>query len=284
VIAAHNEEAIIGRTLDALMASADGIPIEVVVSANGCTDGTVAAASRPGVTVIDRPQAGKAAALNAGDEAASSFPRFYLDADIVLPDGAVARILDQFDVDPSPLVIVPARHLNTSGRPWPVRAYFAIGGRLPVFRDGIFGRGLIVVSEAGRARFGRFPEMIADDLFLDSLFASHEKALASAVRVSVETPFTSRDLLNRLARVRRGNAQLRDASSRGRISTEIRQSARWSWLRDVVFRDPRLALAAFPYVGFTLLASLMSRFQSRSSPAWGRDESTRRRTAEDTVE
>ena len=48
VIAAHNEEAVIGRTLDALLASAAGHSLEVVVSANGCTDQTVAVASRRG--------------------------------------------------------------------------------------------------------------------------------------------------------------------------------------------------------------------------------------------
>lgn len=275
VIAAHNEETVIGRTLDALLASADGLQLEVVVCANGCTDQTVAAASRPGVTVIDRAQPGKAAALNAGDDAATGFPRFYLDADIVVPSGAVDHILEHFEADPPPMVVVPARRLSTNGRPWPVRAYFAISARLPAFREGVFGRGLIVVSEAGRSRFGRFPELIADDLFLDSQFAPHERVEAKDVEVVVETPYTNRDLLNRLARVRRGNAQLRSAGRRGDVSTEVRRADRWAWLRDVVLREPRLATAAVPYVGFTLLAALLARLQTHSG-GWGRDESTRK--------
>lgn len=281
VIAAHNEEAVIGRTLDALLASAGELPLEVIVSANGCTDKTAVAASRPGVTVIDRPEAGKAAALNAGDEAATSFPRFYLDADIVVPNGAVKQILERFAADPAPLVVVPGRHLAVHGRPWPVRAYFAISERLPAFRDGIFGRGLIVISEAGRSRFAAFPELIADDLFLDSQFAAHERAEVAGVQVVVETPHTSRDLLNRLARVRRGNSQLRTASHRGQVSTSVRRSDRWAWLRDVVMREPRLALAAIPYVGFTLTAAIFARLQARSGAAWGRDESTRKTLVQD---
>lgn len=276
VIAAHNEEAVIGRTLDALFASADGLQLEVVVSANGCNDRTVEVASRKGVTVIDRTEPGKSAALNAGDAVAKSFPRFYLDADIIVPRGAVGQILGHFESQPSPLVVVPARRLSTSERPWAVRAYFTISARLPAFREGVFGRGLIVVSELGRSRFEQFPELIADDLFLDSLFAPHERVEAGEVEVVVETPYTSRDLLRRLARVRRGNAQLRGAGKRGDIATEVRQSDRWSWIRDVVVPEPRLAIAAIPYVGFTLLAALLARVQNGSGVTWGRDESTRK--------
>ncbi len=276
VIAAHNEEAVIGRTLDALLASAAGHSLEVVVSANGCTDQTVAVASRRGVTVLDRSEPGKAAALNAGEASATSFPRFYLDADIVVPERAVGDLLKLFDAAPSPLVVVPRRRLSTEGRPWPVRAYFAISERLPVFRDGIFGRGLIILSEAGRARFERFPELIADDLFLDSQYSLDERVESETVEVVVETPFTSRDLLNRLTRVRRGNSQLRQAGQRGQVRAKVRRADRWAWLRDVVLRDPRLFPAAIPYIGFTLLASLLARVQGHSSGAWGRDESTRK--------
>ena len=81
VIAAHNEAAVIGTCLDALIAP----DIDITVVANGCSDNTAAvAASRPGVRVIDLPAPGKSAALNAGDAVAVGFPRAYLDADIPL--------------------------------------------------------------------------------------------------------------------------------------------------------------------------------------------------------
>ncbi|MGF1663440.1 MAG: glycosyltransferase, partial [Kineosporiaceae bacterium] len=85
VIAAHDEAAVVGRTLDALLTGAVPGEFDVTVVANGCTDDTAAvAAARPGVRVLDRPEPGKVGALNAGDAVASGFPRLYLDADIAL--------------------------------------------------------------------------------------------------------------------------------------------------------------------------------------------------------
>lgn len=278
VIAAHNEEYVIGPTIAALFDDECPDPLEVIVSANACTDRTVAVATRPGVTVIDRPEPGKAGALNAGDAKATTFPRLYLDADIVVPAGGIARILAQFagESGSGPLAVVPRRHLNTAECPWLVRAYFAINERLPAFRDGLFGRGLIALSERGRSRFESFPLMIADDLFLDSQFTVDEKTEAADVVVVVEAPRTSRDLLRRLVRVRRGNAEMRAASHQGVVEVSIRRSDRWAWLRDVVLRDPRLVSAAVPYLGFTVLAALLARLGPRGRQHdWGRDESTR---------
>ena len=280
VIAAHNEENVIGKSLDALLDQQVGAPVEVIVSANGCTDRTVAVATRPNVLVVVSPQPGKAAALNAGDQVATRFPRIYLDADILVPPGGLAAIVDCFATTPHPLAVVPKRHLNTTGRPWPVRAYFAINERLPAFRNGIFGRGMIALSEEGRKRFEEFPAMIADDLFIDSQFSDAEKAEVASVEVVVETPFTTRDLLRRLERVRRGNAQLRAADpavgEEGGMPGRVRSSDRWAWLRDVVRPEPRLAFAAVTYVAITLAASLLARRTVREGEGWGRDESTRR--------
>ena len=275
VIAAHNEENVIGRSLDALLGQAASARIGVVVSANGCTDRTAAVATRPGVTVIDRPEAGKAAALNAGDQVAVGFPRIYLDADILMPSGGLAAVLDRLAQSPALLAVVPRRRLNTTGRPWLVRAYFAINERLPAFRHGLFGRGMIALSEQGRARFDAFPTLIADDLFIDSLFSDAEKAEVSGVEVLVEAPFTTRDLIRRLVRVRRGNAEMRAAAAGGTVDARVRPSDRWAWLRDVVLPNPRLVLAAVPYLSITVIAALLARRRNPAGTVWGRDESTR---------
>ncbi|AWB96297.1 glycosyltransferase [Agromyces badenianii] len=275
VIAAHNEERVLGPVLDAVLRQ-DVVDWDVIVVANGCTDRTAQVADRPGVTVVDRPEPGKAGALNAGDAIATGFPRIYLDADIVVPEGGLAAILERFSENPAALVVVPRRRLDIGGRPWPVRAYFTINERLPAFRRGLFGRGTIAVSEAGRARFTTFPALIADDLFLDSQFTDGEKVEAGDVEVVVETPFTTRDLLRRLVRVRRGNAQLRAAAASGQVDVQVRPSDRWAWLRDVVLPAPRLAFAAIPYLAITVTAALLARRAAKAG-AWGRDESTRGR-------
>jgi len=276
VIAAHNEENVIGPSLDALLAQDTGDAFQIVVSANGCTDRTAAIATRPGVIVIDRPEPGKAAALNAGDRVATGFPRIYLDADILVPPGGISALVERFAENPRILAMVPRRRLDTAGRPWPVRAYFSINERLPAFRNGVFGRGMIALSEQGRARFDAFPALIADDLFLDSQFTDAEKAEVSSVEVLVAAPFTTRDLVRRLVRVRRGNTEMRTAAAAARIGVSVRPVDRWAWLRDVVLPNPRLLPASTAYVSITLIAGILARRRVKSGQGWGRDESTRR--------
>ncbi len=158
-----------------------------------------------------------------------------------------------------------------------VRAYYAIQRHLPAFESGLFGRGLVAMSQEGRDRFGTFPEQVADDLFLDSLFTTDERVRLPGLTTSVETPLRVRDLLDRLTRVRRGNAALRDADL-GDTDTgghaAVRPSDRWSWLRDVVVPRPWLAPAGVVYVVVTLLAEHRAR-RTAGSTTWGRDESSR---------
>lgn len=275
IIAAHNEEPVIGPCLDAVR---DGLrpDAEIIVSANGCTDRTVAIARAHHADVIDRPEPGKPGALNAADAVATGYPRVYLDADIRVPEGGVAaleRLLEE-----GALAAVPRRRVDTSGRPLAVKAYFAINERLPVFRDGLFGRGMIAVSESGRRRFDRFPSMIADDLFLDSQFSTGEKAEAVTVEVVVEAPRTTKALVNRLVRVRRGNSEMRAAATNGEIDVPIRKSDKWAWLRDVIVPNPHLVFAAVPYLAITITAALRARRDPRTADAWGRDDSTRQMT------
>ena len=78
----------IGRLLGPLVSlGPDGL--DVIVVANGCTDDTakVAASFGPAVRVLSIPVASKREALVAGDRAARSFPRVYVDADVELGRG-----------------------------------------------------------------------------------------------------------------------------------------------------------------------------------------------------
>jgi glycosyltransferase involved in cell wall biosynthesis len=83
IIPAHNEEALLGRTLAALHASAKalGEPYEVIVADDASTDRTAAIAREHGgcVVAINRRQI--AAARNAGARAAAGDPLFFVDAD-----------------------------------------------------------------------------------------------------------------------------------------------------------------------------------------------------------
>lgn len=279
VIAAHNEAAVLGRCLDALLLDAAPGEFDVVVVPNGCEDDTARVASdRRDVRVVEIPVANKSMALNAGDAAARSFPRIYLDADIVVAT-AQARLLRDALIGPQgvskPLAAVPGRRLDVEQRPLLVRAYFAINTRLPAFRGGLFGRGAIALSVEARDRFDSFPDMVADDLFLDSLFMPDEKVEIDDFATTVAAPRRTRDLVRRLVRVRRGNAAMRAAGRAGVVDATVRPADHWAWFTAVVKPDPRLAPAAVVYVAITALAAALARRPPRTGQSWGRDESTR---------
>jgi hypothetical protein len=135
---------------------------------------------------------------------------------------------------------------------------------------------MIGLSQIGRLRFDAFPKMLADDLFLDSVFTSEEKVIVSEVEVIVETSWRTKELVRRLARVRRANADMRAAGRSGALTVDIRAADRWAWLRTVVLSDLRLAPAALVYIVITAWAALRARC-TRNGEFWGRDESTRSR-------
>ncbi|MFC6705700.1 glycosyltransferase [Flexivirga alba] len=262
LIAAHNEEAVIGGTLDGLLTGGSAESLEVIVAANGCTDGTVTVARRRSVEVVEVAAAGKAAALNAAERRATGYPRVYLDADIQLDKAAIERLSESLRPAPGdsgrPLVAVPARTVDVSASSRWVRMYYRVHALHPSYATGLFGRGAVAVSEAGRARFAEFPEVIADDLFLDSLFDETEARHLDDVVSVVVAVRSTRSLVRRLARVRRGNAQLRAADSAG----VVRQAVGVRWLTAAVRADPALALATAVYVAVTVVAEARAR--------WGR--------------
>ncbi|MGF1648018.1 MAG: glycosyltransferase [Kineosporiaceae bacterium] len=281
VIAAHDEAAVLGRTLDVLLADAAPGEFDVTVVANGCTDDTAAvAAARPGMRVVDRPEPGKVGALNVGDTVAVGFPRLYLDADIALRAADVRALAAAVHPAGAALAAAPRRELVAAGRPLVVRGYTAVHSRLPGLRGALVGRGAVMLSEAARSRFGEFPDVVADDLFLDSVVGPGERVEVAGVVSRVEAPHTTRDLLRRLERVRRGNAALRAAGAAGGpvgdlVPGPVRRSERWSWLRDVVLPRPWLLPAGAVYATVTLVAARRARRPATGPAAWGRDSSTR---------
>jgi glycosyltransferase involved in cell wall biosynthesis len=83
IVPAHNEEALIGRTLSALHESARalGEPYEVVVADDASTDRTGAIAREHGARVVAVHRRQIAAARNAGARAATGERFFFVDAD-----------------------------------------------------------------------------------------------------------------------------------------------------------------------------------------------------------
>ncbi|HLJ53567.1 MAG TPA: polysaccharide deacetylase family protein [Chthonomonadaceae bacterium] len=103
VIAAYNEEKVINRTIEALLES-DYPNLEVIVVDDGSKDGTsdavlAAYGNHPKVRLLQKPNGGKASALNRGIMAAHGDVLVSLDADTLFAKDTVSRLVRHF-VDP----------------------------------------------------------------------------------------------------------------------------------------------------------------------------------------
>jgi len=264
VVPAHDEEATVGRGLRRALAGARPGEFEVVVVSNGSSDGTVAAAraAAPAATVLDLPEPGKIGALQAGDDAATAFPRVYLDADVELDTSALRRLAVVLRDGPV-LCAAPRPVFATAGCPWPVRAFFSTYQRLPYLREEPVGTGCYAVSAAGRARFGAWPPVINDDLFVGALFSRAERRTLRDETFTVHPPRTLRALVAVRRRVYRGNAEQPAAGTEQSAAGGIAGLA----------RDPR----AWPGLAVYLGVNGVARLLARRGPAarWERDHTSR---------
>ena len=217
VIPACNESGFIGPCLDALLRQTPGAgPLHIVVAANACTDTTVAeararipAAERAGhaLQVLDIPEGGKPNALNRGDKALGPMegPRAYLDADILVDPDLFEKLRAALAVD-APRYAT-GRHVLRPARSAVTRAYGRFWSLLPFVQGGAVGAGFYAVNPAGRARWERYPDIIADDSFARLQFIPQER-----VEVDAAYHWPLVEGLAALVKVRRrqnaGNAQL----------------------------------------------------------------------------
>ncbi|WP_425956208.1 glycosyltransferase [Xylanimonas sp. McL0601] len=281
IIPAHDEAAVIGRVLRALVASDADERLEIVVVANGCTDDTarVAAAASPRVTVVDIPTPSKIAALNAGDAAATAFPRAYLDADITVTAEAICAVADRLGADGPPYGGAPRLIIDTDGASLPVRLYYRVWELTEYRRRGMIGSGIYVVSAAGRARWGLFPDVIADDLYAQRIFEPHERLVADDQFFRMRAPLTFRSFLRRQTRIVAGNHEFADQFPELDHEGGVRST---SVLVGRVARRPLLWPAGLVY----LVANVVPRFRAARLRArgvgqsWNRDQTSRDAVAE----
>jgi hypothetical protein len=275
VVPAHNEAGVIGRLLDGLVSSAAPEELEVLVVANGCTDDTVKVAESfgPAVRVLSVPSASKREALAIGNREAKGFPRIYVDADVELRTEDV-RALAQALRHPGALAATPELVLALAGSSWPVRWYYDVWTRLPEVRRGLFGRGVVAVSEAGYARIAEMPPMLADDLVASLAFSPAERIIATGARVVVWPPRTLTDLLRIRIRAAIGVAQVERTEGAPASTARTRPSDLLAMVKD----RPRAA----PRVALFLTVAMLARFRAGRAvrhedySTWHRDESSRR--------
>ena len=171
----HNEAPLLPETVPLLL---DGLgACELVYVCNGCSDGSAAivrSLAGPRARVIELDRASKPAAIRAGEAATAVFPRFYLDADVWISGAALTTLVAEMrarrlGADRSRLVAdtrAAGRAAAGVTRAWMASPHMRAEG----FHS------LLGVSAAGRARWGRFPDLINDDDFITSSIAPRATA------------------------------------------------------------------------------------------------------------
>jgi glycosyltransferase involved in cell wall biosynthesis len=274
VVPAHNENSGIARLLRVITTGFSQEELDVVIVCNGCTDGTANTARRFGsaVRVIETDVASKVHALNLGDQAARSFPRVYVDADVIITADAIRALatrLEQGDV----LAVAPTPNIDVAGCSRFVRAYFGIRSCLPSSRQGIGGSGIYALSEAGRKRFDDFPKLVADDVYVRVQFQPQERETLAHVTSIVFAPRTLKQLIAVRARAHYGIFELAD-----RFSMLFKKNIDDSNRRTIIalLKKPRLwpGIAVYLYVNF-VAKSVAKSWRHAGKFVWRRDDTSR---------
>ena len=268
VVPAHNEEAVIASNLRRLLDGSKPGEFDVIVVANGCSDGTAAAAAQvEGVRVLETPVPGKPNALRLGDAACTTFPRIYLDADVALDTTSVRELVTAC-AQPGILACAPAPELDLTDAGRMVKRVHRVHEALIAPQRALAGAGAYALTEAGHRRVFPMPDVISDDGLVHASFAPHERVVVRTARSVVRPARTVSAYLDRRVRVRRGNRQL---AALGRSAPEGRLSL--GDLVRVVRRRGVSPLDGGCYLAVLALDRTLTRLRRRAT--WGSDASSR---------
>jgi glycosyltransferase involved in cell wall biosynthesis len=174
VIPARNEEALVGETVEAILASvarSRGVSrrdlwlpdtsIEVIVADDGSEDGTAAIvsafAAAVGVRLVRCAGGTCAAARNAGAAHSSGRVLCFVDADTIVPENAVERILELHEGEHRCLVLYRLASREPGVRAWLWWTFWGLARHLPLAR----AKSMPAFMSCDRAHFetyGRFEE------------------------------------------------------------------------------------------------------------------------------
>ena len=272
-VPAHNEETVIGDCLHALFDAVGPDVFEVAVVCNGCTDRTADVVRGIGlpVQVIELEHASKPLALRAADRVLRHYPRLYLDADVAVSGRSVLATFDrlgQGDV----LAARPPIEYDTRRSTAVVQRYYRARTHLPAVLGSLWGAGAYALSFEGRARFDEYPDVVAEDLFVDRLFKADEIAIVDCDPVRVTVPRATGDLMRITGRAYRGDDATQPTCRADWGHTTTQRTVR-DLLRSVSTTSAALDAGVYAFVASA------SRVRARHHPTtvWERDDSSRQR-------
>lgn len=273
IVPAHNEEAVIARTLSAVLRDAKPAEFEVIVVCNGCDDRTAETVRRifSTVDVLELSEASKTAAINAGLRAARGTNALLLDADIEIDTSAVRALVNALKA-PAVEAAIGHMSIDSEGASWPVRAFYRVWSRHPYLSNGKFAA-VIALTEDAVNRIGQLPPVVADDTYLRRQFSVENVAVVDEVSFRVRVPRTLPALIRVRSRVHRGNREIDQLAPR---SSDVPQEQVSNLVREVL-RRPALWADVPWYLVVCIAARLLALADNQS---WGRDLTSRQAISE----
>ncbi len=271
IVPAHNEASVIQACLDSIM-NQEGVDT-VIVACNGCTDNTAEIVSQhyPDIICLDIAKPSKTNALNEAEQYISSYPVFYLDADTVISPGTVSKISQYMQQHPEILLSAPTPKIDTANSSWFVKQYYKIWLQLPYIKDGVIGTCSFIISEAGRKRFQKFPDIINDDGYVRCCFDSHERMNIDNTSIYIKAPRTLYSLIKIKTRARLGNMQLEALQ----LCAKPKQADYSGSMKKRLLS--KQFIPALVYIGIALMIRIRARqqFKQLDSYTWEKDLTSR---------
>ena len=118
---------------------------------------------------------------------------------MILPGSAARLVLERLRA--GAVAARPPIRYDSDAASWLVRSYYRARSRVPAVLGSLWGAGVYGLSAVGRRRFGAFPDLVADDLWVDGHFTDGEIEIVDCPPVVVVAPRRTRDLVEVLRRV-----------------------------------------------------------------------------------
>ena len=212
IVPAHNEAGVIEACLDSIIGQ-DNVD-NIIVACNGCTDETaqIVREKYPDIHCLDIETPSKVNALNEAEtyarELGLTFPVYYIDADTRLSENCLIKINAYLETHQDILLAAPTPIIDTSASSWLVKTYYKVWVNLPYIKEGVIATCSYIITETGRQRFERFPEVINDDGFVRCNFWNREISNVPDTEIYINAPRDIYSLIKIKTRARLGNMQL----------------------------------------------------------------------------
>jgi glycosyltransferase involved in cell wall biosynthesis len=271
LIPAHNEVAVIERTLLHLSRGMSCADFRIVVIANACSDATAARARSvlPQAVVLETCKPGKCNALNLGyKEAEPDRPVICLDADLDVTAESLMSLVDGIQ-NSAAQAACGQMDVQAADASSVVRAYYKGWRTNPYFDRGKFG-GLFILSGAAARKVFPLPEITADDEYIRRSFLENETAFVKECRFIARAPMDLASLFRVRCRSLRGAREVQAMGLRRSNGSSVKA------VFGRVFRRPSNTLPVLVYLSVNTAARIKLALPAFGSAVrWERDLTTR---------